>query len=113
MRGIKAFMMGQATKDNERRVFDWNKAARIIGKRGVTEAHAGLEGDWGSTGGIILEDGIPQGKTSACLASTWAVPVLCLEDEVIPCWVMESETDGWNDNTCWPSSALAILAEFD
>lgn len=43
---MQAFMMGEMNRGNERMIFDWDKAARIIAERKPKEAMAGLRGDW-------------------------------------------------------------------
>ena len=110
---MSAFIRGQANRGKEMMVFDWNKAARLIKERNAKKAGAGLRDDWGWTGGKILENGkpVPKEDTYTYLASTWAVPELELGREVIPCYLMESETDEWDSGTYWPESALKILRE--
>ena len=108
---MTAFAMGQASRDKERMVFDWGKAAKIIKERNATTAAAGLAGDWEYTGGYILKDGkpIPEEETYVFLSSTWARPELEVDGNVVDCYRMESETPGWNESTYWPESALRIL----
>jgi hypothetical protein len=102
--------MAEANKHNEQRVFDWDKAARLIRERNVTCAEAGLANDWSSTGGTIYEEGAPIVDSYTFLASTWAVPSLILDGETVECWRMQSEVPDWDSGTKWPESALAILA---
>lgn len=108
---ISAFAMGFAYQGKESKVFDWEKAARIIKERGAQSASAGLSEDWEWTGGDILEDGkpIPREDTYTYLASTWATPELCVDGDYLDCYRMQSETPGWNSDTYWPGEALAIL----
>jgi len=107
---MAAFVMGQAYKDDEHKVFDWDKAAKIIKERGAKEASAGLSGDWGWTGGPILKNGkpVPKEETYTYLASNWATPELDIDDEIMPCFIMKSKTV-WDSDTYWPESALEIL----
>ena len=105
---MKAFMMGEMNRYNERMVFDWNKAARIIAERKPEQAAAGLAGDWEWTGGTIYEDGKPVFYEYTFLASTWATPELEIDGEIMECFLMESKTE-WDEYTKWPESALAIL----
>ena len=105
----KAFAMGVANRGRERMVFDWDKAARIIKQRPTCEASAGLEDDWEWTGGTIYSDGHPIMNPGTYLASTWAVPQLDIDGETIECYLMESESPGWDEDTVWPESALSIL----
>jgi len=101
------------------KVFDWDKAARIIKERGLTEASAGLYGDYHNTEGQILADGKPYYDDYTYLASVWAVPMLLIYNydsddqsylEEIPCYLSSENTD-WDANTKWPQSAIDILSE--
>ncbi len=109
-----AFALGEANRGNPVRVFDWDKAAKIIKERNPDYASAGLSEDWAWTGGVIYENGKPYKNDYTYLSSTWATPVLNIhtEDgiEEIECWVWENETK-WNAETKWPKSALDILTE--
>jgi hypothetical protein len=109
MRTELAFAMGEANRDKELMVFDWDKAARLILESGCTEASAGLRDDWEYTGGMIYKNnGIYMGDYTY-LSSTWAVPELCIDGRLIECYRMQSETPGWDSDTKWPESALGIL----
>lgn len=108
---LMAFAMGEATKNQEPMVFDWEKAAQIIKEWKPRYAAAGLRGDWEYTGGCIYDEGKPVENSYTYLASTWAVPELHIDDEVIPCYRMKSETPGWDADTKWPAIALAVLRE--
>ena len=109
MNSLLAFQMGQANRGKEQMVFDWDKAARIIKERQPDFVMAGLRDDWENTGGIIYADGQPEKYSSTFLASTWAVPELDIDGEVIPCYRMASEVPKWGSKTKWPKSALDIL----
>lgn len=98
-----------------RKVFDWNKAAQIINERGLTEASAGLCGDYGNTEGVILHERKPYMDDYTYLASTWAVPMLLIYsdkepvvEEEIPCFIYSDETE-WDAHTKWPKTALDLL----
>lgn len=108
---FSAFMMGEANRGKEMKVFDWDRAAQLIRERKPAEASAGLAGDWGYTGGTIYRDGAPltRDQTYTYLASTWATPELDMDGEVVACFKMQSQTDGWDSDTFWPDSAKAIL----
>lgn len=110
MKTQEAFAMGDANHRRPTMVFDWNKAARIICASNAKSASAGLRGDWGWTGGAILRNGrpIPRDMTYTYLASTWAVPELEIDGEVIECFCME-DGSGWDSGTYWPESALEIM----
>jgi len=105
---LKAFAMGQASRNNRARVFDWNKAAQIIKECQCKTASAGLSGDWEWTGGEIFTNGKPNLEDYTYLASTWAMPEIEIDGKVFPCWVYEDQSD-WNSHTKWPESALKIL----
>ena len=108
MNNEMAFALGMLNRGNEPRVFDWDKAARLIAERKPKYADAFLRSDREWTGGTIYEDGEPVFDSYTYLASTWAIPVLEMDGEEIPCWVMAHETD-WDEVTKWPESALRIL----
>jgi hypothetical protein len=107
---MSAFRMGQLNKGNPLRVFDWITAAKLIRERQASTASAGLADDWDWTGGRIYIDGapVPAEDTYTYLASTWAIPELMLDYEVMECWVWQGET-GWTAETYWPDEALAVL----
>jgi len=111
MNTTQAFIMGELNRGKELMVFDWVKAAQIIKKRKAKNAAAGLSQDWEYTGGEILRNGmvIPKEETYTYLASTWATPGLEIDGEIIPCYKMQSETNGWGAETYWPPEALKIL----
>ena len=113
MDSILAFAMGAINQGKEPMVFDWEKAAKIIKERGAKNASAGLAGDWEWTGGEIFRDGAPVSKddTYTYLASTWAIPELDVDGDVMECFRMQSASPGWDSGTYWPSEAIAILAQ--
>lgn len=110
---MAAFAMGQATRGNESKVFDWDKAAEIIRDKKPMWAIAGLKEDMDWTSGAIYQDGEPITDDYTFLASTWATPILEIKigDEVedIPCFRMEHEVPEWRSSTKWPHSAMEIL----
>lgn len=110
MNSFKAFAMGIATRDMEPRVFDWDKAARIIRSVSPKYATVGLLEDFEWTNGIIFDDGKPVRSKDCFLRSTWATPIL-VDDEgnQYECWKMQSEVPRWHEKTLWPKSALRIL----
>ena len=94
------------------KVFDWDRAARIIKERNPVRAAAGLTEDWFWTGAVIWENGEISTEDKPYLLSYWATPVLVLEGgsdyEEIECWLPAEETE-WDENTHWPESARKIL----
>ena len=109
MNTLAAFAMGEANRGKEMMVFDWDKAARLIGERKPECASAGLRDDWEYTGGTIYEDGKPVMDDYTYLASTWAVPELDMNGDIVECFRMKHEVPGWGAETKWPKSALDIL----
>lgn len=111
MDSMMAMMLGEANRGKPMKVFDWDKAAKLIAERKPDVASAGLQGDWGYTGGEIYADGKPidQSMTYTYLASTWATPELEMDGERQDCYRMQDETEGWDSGTYWPDSAVAIL----
>jgi hypothetical protein len=110
MDSVKAFVLGEAHRNDEPMVFDWHLAARLIKETGATEASAGLRNDWEWTGGCILYEGKPVKDSYTYLQSTWAVPELELDGgKKIPCFLMKSQAPDWDSGTKWPPTALAIL----
>lgn len=109
---LSAFAMGRANRGRPMMVFDWNKAALLIRERRPSVARAGLRSDWEYTGGDIYRDGapVPAAYTYVYLASTWAVPELDLDGDVVDCFLMEPDASGWGARTYWPDSAVAMLA---
>lgn len=108
MDSFTAMMMGMANRDREMMVFDWDKAARLILYHQPKCAEAGLLGDWAMTGGTIYQDKQLIKDSYTYLASTWAKPLLRLDDVDYECYTMQSQTE-WNAETKWPQSALDIL----
>lgn len=104
----EAVMRGIANMGKPERVFDWDKAARIIRERRPHAAYAGLAEDLAETFSAIYADGEPLKDGSGYLASTWATPELYLDGDSVDCWLWEHETE-WDADTRWPESALGIL----
>ena len=50
MRSDLAFTLGEAYRDNPKKVFDWHRAVELIKTHNIKEAYAGLEEDWHWTG---------------------------------------------------------------
>jgi hypothetical protein len=106
---LTAYMMSKMNRGKELKVFDWDKAARLLRQHNATNASAGLSGDWEWTGGEILRDGEPVTDSYTYLASTWATPELDIDGVTFDCYTMQSKTANWDAGTKWPESALAIL----
>ena len=102
------FTMGEKNRKNKMKVFDWDAAAQKIKEVQPKLAQAGLQNDFTHTGGVIYSDGEIVKDDYTYLASTWATPILVLDDEIYECYVMEKETK-FTDSTKWPKSAIKIL----
>lgn len=111
MNTIAAFAMGKANRGNEMKVFDWDKAAKLIKEHKPDYASAGLDEDWEWTGGEIYSNSKPVTDEYTYLASTWATPAICIDGDFIDCYKMEHEVPDWDAETKWPESALKILNE--
>ena len=108
METMEAFAMGEANRGKELMVFDWIKAAKWIKEKGLANVAAGLRSDWEWTGGNILEDGKIPDDSYTYLASTWAVPEIEFDGNVESCFIMQSESPGWDSKTFWPKEAREI-----
>lgn len=106
---LSAIAMGELHRNDPLMVFDWDKAARILVDRKPERASAGLTNDFEWTGGIIWKGGKPFTDDYTYLASTWAEPLLVIDDEEIECWRYKSEVPEWNSETKWPKSAIDIV----
>lgn len=95
------------------KVFDWDKAARLIKQNKPSVVEAFLAGDEGYTGGKIFLNGkpVPHEDTYTYLASLWATPKMRMDGVEIECWILKSESPDWDSDTYWPESALKILDE--
>lgn len=103
-----------AKRGENGKVFDWDKAAKIIRERKPEVVEAGLQEDWGNTAGEIFEDGeIVENYTY--LFSMWATPILRLNrSEEIQCFVEctdEANPNKWGSGTYWPDSARELVKE--
>lgn len=96
------------------RVFDWDKAARIIKDNDYKNVKAGLDEDWYATSDAILINGVPYMESNSFLMSNWATPIMIILDDdndgdtAIPCWCYKTECE-WDAYTQWPDSALQIF----
>lgn len=109
---LTAFAIGAANRGKPCKVFDWEKAARLIKERNPKKASAGLSEDWEYTAGTIYRDGEPVYDSYTYLASTWATPELEMDGETFDCYRMEDEGE-WGASTKWPDEALRILSGND
>ena len=102
-----------------RKVFDWDKAAKIIREKNAESAMAGVRNDfdWEWTGGIILEKGEPVFSCGDCLETTFGVPEIVLMDDegfytmtdAIECYKEKCGETDRDNKRAWPESALKIL----
>lgn len=98
------------SQNTQMKIFDWVKAAQLIKEKQPQIAEAGLSGDWDYTGGVIYQDGQPVLDQYTYLGSMWATPTLILDEEEMPCWSYENESQ-WTSSTKWPEEAIQILTE--
>ena len=108
MDSASAFAMGEASRGKPLMVFDWKKAAEIIHNENPSHVSAGLANDWEWTGGTIFENGKIVEDQYTYLSSTWATPQICVDGDIRPCFVMESQTN-WSSDTKWPDEAKSIV----
>ena len=126
MDSMTAYSMKQAAIASgtaKMRVFDWEKAARLIKSYAnnsilkIDSVTAGLKDDLEWTGACIFEKGKPNHDARPFLASIWATPIIVfrcyayndtLGEIEIDCWKYMDETE-WNEYTVWPQVAIDIL----
>lgn len=108
METMKALALGAANRGKDPRVFDWDKAAKLIKERKPNLVEAGLAEDMEWTAGTIYENGKIVKNSYTFLASTWATPVVVIDGDTTECWKMESET-AHTSGTKWPKSAIEII----
>lgn len=113
----EGFTTTRGMNNNPHMAFDWDKAAQIIKEKFLEhkdlKAEAGLQGDWGCTGGEIFENGNPVTYSYTFLSSNWATPTLILsyggeEQEEIECYLIESESR-FSSHSKWDEDSLKIL----
>lgn len=107
---LSAVARGMASMGSPHRVFDWDKAARLLVEQKPTgEVVAGLSSDLEYTGGVIWVNGDIVLDQYTYLSSNWATPVLVIDGDEIACWRFASDAPGWDESTKWPDSAVAIV----
>ncbi len=116
--GADVFAKGLQNKGQTHKVFDWDKAAKII-KEHLTKhpdltAEAGLQGDWDYTGGVIFERGTHTNDHYTYLSSNWATPTLILswedeEQEELDCWAYMENGCRFDSSSKWDEESLVIL----
>lgn len=105
---MQAYALAQASKNSVGKVFDWDKAAKLIKEQNPKEVSAGLGNDWEYTGGCIYRDGDPVMDDYTYLASVWATPELSMDGIIVDCFLPKDKSD-YDAHTKWPESALKIL----
>ena len=94
---------------NTYRVFDWQKAARLIHKHMPAIAEAGLAEDWDKTETVIWCDDHPVMGGAASLASVWATPILVMDGLECDCYfVARFEPIGWEGRARWPDNSAKV-----
>ena len=101
-------------KKTNTKVFDWEKAAKIIRNLNPDVCvSAGIRGNDGTIDSIF-ENGKPVTDGIAYLESWCGTPVLIIVDDhydvEIPCYIFKNECEyDWDGQTLWPQMALDIL----
>lgn len=103
-----AYQMNFEHRKKLKKVFDWDKAAKLIKEHNALNASAGLQEDWEWHSDAIYIDGKPKFNCSIHLSSTWATPALCINGIFFDCYIIENQTK-YNCDTVWPESSLNIL----
>ena len=111
---MSAYARSLAAGEDDRRVFDWDKAAQLIIESGTDNAQAGLSEDWEYTGGPIWQDRqiTPEDETYVYLGSNWATPTIIIDEVSTPCWRRPVDDADFGAKEYWPESARAIVAAF-
>lgn len=90
-------------------IFDWTHAAELIKKLKPKTAYAGLMEDWSSTSGKIIHNYEPYLEDYTFLASSWAHPVLKIDDVFYDCYITGKRKPDCNEYTKWPKEAIEVL----
>ncbi len=113
----EGFLGTRSNNNNPFKVFDWDRAAKIIKEKYELHsdlvAEAGLQGDWDYTGGVIFEKGKPVDYNYTYLKSNWAIPTLILswdgkEQEELECFTYVNESR-FDSGSTWDTTSLDIL----
>lgn len=90
-------------------IFDWMHAAELIKKLNPKTAYAGLMEDWSSTSGKIIYNYEPYLEDYTFLASSWAHPVLEIDNVFYDCYIIGELKPDCNEYTKWPKEAIEVL----
>ena len=90
-------------------IFDWMHAAELIKKLKPKTAYAGLAEDWLNTSGKIIHNYKPYWDDYTFLASSWARPVLKIDDVFYDCYIIGDRQPDCNEYTKWPKEAIEVL----
>lgn len=116
----QAYMKAKIAESNgnKHKVFDWDKAVRVIKENGYKNCGAGLGQDFEWTAGMILVDGVPYLEDYTYLSSNWATPQLIVYsskddglfsyEEVIDCYIMSDETT-YGASTQFPEHLIKLF----
>jgi hypothetical protein len=108
-----------ARKPGPLKVFDWDKAAKIIADNNPTMALAALAESGELTETLIVKDGIPlfnNHEHLGLLFTMWQTPSIAYGNadggmQVEDCWKLAEDTIGYKPNEVWPESARKILTD--
>lgn len=100
-----------ATKPiGEMKYMDWNKVKEVVEKNPNSVIYAGLAEDWNNTSGLIFAKGkYYDGYVYGC--SSWATPIVDVDDKEIECWKNESEYGSGVPD--WWGNGEPLLDEYD
>lgn len=103
-----AILKGMVSRGNRVKVFDWDKAIDILLEKDPILAYAGLKEDMGWTCGVIWRDGKPNIPSGSYLSSTWATPIIEMDDISVECWSWEDECE-YNSGSTWTPELIEKL----
>lgn len=102
-----AFQKGRDSADNQVMTFDWEAAVHKIKSVRPKIAKCGLQGDFAQTAKVIYENGKAIINEYIRTSSTWAKPLLVLDNKVYECFLLCDE-DVWSN---WTEKTLGILGD--
>lgn len=102
------FQKGKENRYGDLMRFDWDLAASLIRASKTKEAECGLNGDYDQTKRVIYKDEEVVINEYMMIESTWAIPVLVIDNKVYDCFYYYTDSF-YKKPEQWPKSALVIL----